>query len=366
MNWSTFSVQLQRNFRTSSGMSAKLSEHFHAKLAQGGRNMPSRRRFTALASATTLAGLFTPSSGRADLVGHTARIMVGFPAGASPDFVARVLAEYVKGYAPSVIVDNRPGAGGRLPLDALKGSDPDGSVMVLTPGDQVALFPHVYAKLGYDVLRDFAPVSTVCMVQFLWVVGPLVPPQVKTLADFVTWCRANPKLASYGSPGEGTRPHFMGVSFARATGVEMTNVPYKGGPPIVQDLLAGQIAAAPSVVSNVLPHVESGKLRALATTAPQRATILPQVPTAREAGYPALEGVEWFGLFVPASTPAEIVSGLNAVVRTSLESEAVKTSMAKQSFEPSGCTPPEFAQLIKSDLKQWAATVKAVGFKPMD
>lgn len=328
--------------------------------------MPSRRRFAALASAATFAGLFAPSSGRADLISRPARIMVGFPAGSSPDFVARVLAEYVKGYAPSVIVDNRPGAGGRLPLDALKGGDPDGSVMVLTPGDQVALFPYVYAKLGYDVLRDFAPVSTVCKVQFLLVVGPLVPPQVKTLADFVAWCRANPRLASYGSPGEGTRPHFMGVSFAREAGVEMTNVPYKGGPPVVQDLLAGQLAAAPSVPSNVLPHIESGRLRALATTAPQRATILPQVSTAREAGYPALEGVEWFGLFVPIGTPAEIVLGLNAVVRKALDDEAVKASLAKQAFEPSGCTPLEFVQLIKSDLERWAATVKAVGFKPMD
>jgi len=328
--------------------------------------MPSRRRFAALASAATFAGLFAPSSGRADLISRPARIMVGFPAGSSPDFVARVLAEYVKGYAPSAIVDNRPGAGGRLPLDALKGGDPDGSVMVLTPGDQVALFPYVYAKLGYDVLRDFAPVSTVCKVQFLWVVGPLVPPQVKTLADFVAWCRANPRLASYGSPGEGTRPHFMGVSFAREAGVEMTNVPYKGGPPVVQDLLAGQLAAAPSVPSNVLPHIESGRLRALATTAPQRATILPQVSTAREAGYPALEGVEWFGLFVPIGTPAEIVLGLNAVVRKALDDEAVKASLAKQAFEPSGCTLLEFVQLIKSDLERWAATVKAVGFKPMD
>jgi len=292
--------------------------------------------------------------------------MVGFPAGASPDFIARVLAEYMKGYAPSIIVDNRPGAGGRLPLDALKIGERDGSVMVLTPGDQVALFPHVYAKLGYDVLRDFAPVSTVCLVQFLWVVGPLVPAEIKTLADFVAWCRANPKLASYGSPGEGTRPHFMGVSFARAAGVEMIHVPYKGGPPVVQDLLAGQIAGSVTVVSNVLPHVESGRLRALAITAPRRASILPEVPTAREAGYPALEGVEWFGLFVPAGTPPDTISGLNAAVRKALDMDAVKTSLAKQSFEPTGCTPAEFAQLIKADIERWAVTVKTFGFKPMD
>jgi tripartite-type tricarboxylate transporter receptor subunit TctC len=328
--------------------------------------MPGRRCFIILSGAAACSGLLVPSSGRADLVSHTARIMVGFPAGSSFDFVARLLVEYAKGYAPSIIVDNRPGAGGRLPLDALKGGDPDGSLMILTPGDQVALFPHVYAKLGYDVLRDFAPVSTVCMVQFLWVVGPLVPPQVKTLADFVAWCRANPKLASYGSPGEGTRPHFMGVSFARTAGVEMTNVPYKGGPPLVQDLLASQLAAAPVVVSNVLPHIQSGKLRALATSAPRRASILPDVPTAREAGYLALEGVEWFGLFVPVSTPAEIVLGLNSVVRKALVMDTFKARLAEQAYEPRGCTPVEFAQLIKSDLEKWAMIVKAVGFRPMD
>jgi tripartite-type tricarboxylate transporter receptor subunit TctC len=162
--------------------------------------MPSRRGFIALLSATAFSGLFVPSSARADLVSHNARIMLGFPAGSSPDFVSRLLAEYVKGYAPSIIVDNRPGAGGRLPLEALKGGERDGSLMVLTPGDQVALFPHVYAKLGYDVLRDFAPVSTVCMVQFLFVVGPVVPPEVKTVSDFITWCRANRSLPHTDRP----------------------------------------------------------------------------------------------------------------------------------------------------------------------
>ena len=328
--------------------------------------MPSRRCFTKLSSATVFSGLFVPSSSRAGLVNHNARIMVGFPAGSSPDFVTRLLAEYVKGYAPSIIVDNRPGAGGRLPLEALKGGDRGGSLMVLTPGDQVALFPHVYAKLGYDGLRDFAPVSTVCVVQFLLVVGPLVPSEVKTVTDFISWCRANPKLASYGSPGEGTRPHFMGANLARSAGVEMTHVPYKGGPPITQDLLAGQIAASITVVSNVLPQVQAGKLRALAITAPQRSSILPDVPTAREAGYAALEGVEWFGVFMPAGTPTEIVSGLNSAIRKALDMDAFKAKLAEQSFEPKGCTLAEFAQLIKSNSEMWAATSKAFGFRPMD
>jgi tripartite-type tricarboxylate transporter receptor subunit TctC len=327
--------------------------------------MYNRRCFIASSGAAALTASL-PSLSKANAIDRNARIMVGFPAGSSPDFVARVLAEHMKEYAPSIIVDNRPGAGGRLPLEALKSGERDGSLMVLTPGDQVALFPHVYAKLGYDGRRDFAPVSTVCIVQFVLTVGPLVHTEVKTVADFVAWCRANPKLAAYGSPGEGTRPHFMGASFARSAGVEMTHVPYKGGPPIVQDLLSGQIASSISVISNVLPNLQSGRLRALAIASPKRTPVLPDVPTMREAGFPAAEGVEWFELFVPAGTPDKVVAGLNAAVQKALQTEAFKDSLAKQAFEPAGCTPAELAQLVASDTERWAAVVKQTGFKPMD
>lgn len=326
-----------------------------------------RRRFFALSGAVALSpGQVSRAWGQSNVIGRTARLAVGFPAGSSTDVVARLMAEHVKGYAPSIIVDNRPGAGGRMPLEALKTADRDGSFMVITPGDQVCLFPHVYARLGYDALRDFAPVSTVCKVQFLLTVGSLVPTQVKTLTDFVAWCRANPKSATYGSPGEGTRPHFMAVNFARAAGVEMTHVPYKGGPQLVQDLLSGQIATSVSVVSNVLPHLEAGRLRALATTAPKRLPLLPDLPTAREAGYPALEGVEWFGIFVPGDTPADIVTGLNAALRKHVDSGPLRASLAQQSFEPGACSPAELVTLMKADGESWGATVKATGFKPID
>ena len=328
----------------------------------------SRRRFVGLSSATLLwVGLAPcPSTGQANILSRSARLMVGFPAGSAPDFIGRLLVEHVRGYAPSMIVDNRPAAGGRLPLEALKSGDRDGTLIALTPGYQLTLFPHIYSKLGYDSRGDFAPVSTVCTVQYLLVIGPLVPAEVTTVADFIAWCRANPKLATYGSPGEGTRPHFMTVSLARDTGAEMTHVPYKGAPPLVQDLLSGQIAASVIVVSNVLPEVRAGRLRALATTAPQRSPVLPDVPTAREAGYPALEGLEWFGLFLPKGTPSKVVFGLSAAVRTALATDAVKLSLTKQSFEPAGCTPAELAHLVESELKHWSATVKASGFTPMD
>jgi tripartite-type tricarboxylate transporter receptor subunit TctC len=326
--------------------------------------MHNRRRFMALSAAALAAQL--PCRGQARTVDRPARLMVGFPAGSSPDFVARLLAEHLRDYASTMVVDNRPGAGGRLPLEALKAAERDGSVMVLTPGDQVALFPHVYTKLGYDSGRDFAPVSTVCIVHFILTVGPLVPPEVKTVADFVTWCRANPKHATYGSPGEGTRPHFMGASFAREAGLEMTHVPYKGGPPIVQDLLAGQIACSLTVVSNALSNVQSGQLRALAITAPRRSPVLPGVPTIREAGYPAAEGVEFFELFVPAGTPGGLIAQLNGQVRNALQSEGLKEGLAKQGFEPAGSTPAELRQLVEADIARWGAIVKQTGFKPID
>ena len=247
--------------------------------------MPGRRRFIALSStAAGLAGMASVSaSGQANVINRKARIMVGFPAGSSPDLVARLLAEHMKGYAPSLIVDNRPGAGGRLPLEALKSAERDGSAMTLTPGDQVALFPHVYAKLGYDALRDLAPVSTVCTVQFLLSVGSLVPADVKTVADFVSWCRVNPKLASYGSPGEGTRPHFMSASLARSAGVPMTHVPYRGGPPVVQDLMAGTSLPFERSVQRASPRSGWPSARA-GNDAPKRSTVRPDAPTAREAG----------------------------------------------------------------------------------
>ena len=272
----------------------------------------------------------------------------------------------MKGYAASMIVDNRPGAGGRIALEALKAGEPDGSLLALTPGDQVTLFPHVYQRLNYDALRDFVPITTVCTFPFVLAVGPMVPANVTTLAQFVDWCRANPKLATYGSPGAGTRPHFLGATLARAAGFEFVHLPYKGGAPAMQDLLGGQIPAVISVLSNAYPHVQAGNLRALATTAPQRSPLLPNVPTAREAGYPEMEAVEWFGLLAPAKTPADTIKVLNASVQRALQTDAFKSGLARQSFDVAGMSQNDFVALIKADTERWGGIVKASGFKPID
>jgi tripartite-type tricarboxylate transporter receptor subunit TctC len=158
----------------------------------------------------------------------------------------------------------------------------------------------------------------------------------------------------------------MGASLARSAGIEMTHIPYRGGPPVIHDLLGGQLSASINVLSNTLPHVQAGRLRALATTAPQRSTVLPDVPTAREAGFPALEGVEWFGLFVPGSTPANVVERLNGTVRAAMGTETMKTNLAKQAFEPRVCSTQELKALVEADTQRWGQVVRETGFKPID
>jgi len=330
--------------------------------------MITRRRFLcASASAGLSCSLATLSSQpQAGVISGNARFLVGFPPGGSVDFVGRLLSHQMKGYASSLIVDNRPGAGGRAALDALKGAAADGTVTALTPGDQITLFPHVYKQLGYDPQRDFIQVATVCTAQYLLTIGPMVPSSVTTLAAFIEWCRANPKTATYGTPGVGSRPHFLGAILAQAAKFDFVHVPYKGAAPSMQDLLAGQIPAALNVISTALPHIEAGRVRALATTAPSRSPLLPGVPTAREVGYPQLEALEWFGVFAPVATPEPVVVGLREAIQHARATDAFKAGLAQQSLDPSNVSAQEFATLINSDTARWAEVVKASGFRPVD
>jgi tripartite-type tricarboxylate transporter receptor subunit TctC len=292
------------------------------------------------------------------------RMLVGFGAGGAIDVIARMLVEGMKGYS-SFIVENRPGAGGRLALGALKNSPADGTVMILTPASSLAVFPHVYKSLGYDAFNDFVPVTTVCSFPFLITVGPMVPPDVQTLSGFAKWCAANPKQATYGTAAAGSMLHFTGVTLARAGGFEFVHLPY-GGPGGIQDLIGGRIAATIYPIGTALPHVQSGAIRALATTGPQRSPQLLNVPTVREAGYPALEANEWFGVLVPANTPAGTVNRLNEAIRTVVNADAFKAALAKLSVDPASETPKEFAQLVRSDFDRWGPIVQSSGFAPDD
>jgi tripartite-type tricarboxylate transporter receptor subunit TctC len=326
--------------------------------------MITKRRLISLACTGGLAAIF-PAAIRTAAAETASRMLVGFGAGGVIDVIARMLVDGMKDYAPSFIVDNRPGAGGRLALGAVKGGPADGSVMILVPASNLTVFPHVYKKLGYDAFKDFAPVTTVCCFPFLITVGPMVPADVRTLDNFVKWCAANPKQATYGTAAAGSMLHFTGVTLAKAGRFEFVHLPY-GGPGGIQDLIGGRIAATIYPIGTALPHVQSGAIRALATTGAQRSLLLADVPTVREAGYPALEANEWFGVFVPANTPAETVSRLNGAIRAVVNTGAFKNALTKLAVDPVGETPKEFAQLVKSDFDRWGPIVQASGFTPED
>jgi tripartite-type tricarboxylate transporter receptor subunit TctC len=326
------------------------------------------RRHLLAASAAGLA--FSAAGpvpyGFAQSVGKTARMLVGFSAGGNADFVARLLANELKGYSSTIIVENRPGASGRFALDALKSSVADGSTMTLTPAAMIGLFPHIYKSLKYDPFADFIPVTMVCSFPYLVSVGPVVPDQVKTIDDFLAWCRANPKLATYGTGGVGTPMHFTGFTLANSAGFEFIHIPYPSSSSAVPDLLGGRIAAAIVPIDTTLPHVQTGKVRALATTGPRRSPFFPDVPTIKEVGYPSLEFVDWMGVFLPAKTPAETVGNLNNAIREALKKEEIKAAFIQISYEVATVSGPDFARLIKSDFDRWGPIVKASGYKPED
>lgn len=326
----------------------------------------SRREALIGAAAGATAGTlgFVPRLSAA-VIERNAQILVGYPPGGATDTVARFIAEPMRGrYAPVVIVDNKAGAGGQIAATLVKSAEPDGSTMLLTPSPAIVLYPHFYPKLGYDPLRDFTPVTTVCTFPHLFSVGPGMPAEVKTLKDLVPWAKANPQGASYGTAGAGSVPHFVGVEFARVAGIQLTHVPYRGDAPAVQDLLGGQIPLVIGTLGSALPHVKAGKLRALATSGPARTPLLPEVPTVREAGFPEVELMDWFALFVPAATPADLVGKLHATVHDALQAKTVQEGFAGLAFEPGGEPSAEFARRIRADHERWGPIVKASGFKP--
>lgn len=329
--------------------------------------MFNRRHILALAASITTLGSPLAQAQTQTVIDKPLKIVVGFPAGGATDVVARLLAEQLRGlYAPSVIVDNKPGAAGRVGAQTVKAGEADGSQILLTPASILTIYPHVYKKLGYDTMADFTPVGTVATVPFALSVSPAVPASVKTASDYISWAKANPKEANYGSAAAGATPHFVGVMLGRAGGVDLNHVPFKGGAPLVSDLLGGQIQSGFNVLSEVLPHANSGKIRILAVSGAKRSHYLPNVPTFAESGFKDVAAEEYFAVFAPARTPASVVAKLNAAIRTALKARPLIDGLNKLSFEVAGESQPEFAQLVKTELGRWSSVVKASGFSSED
>ncbi len=316
-----------------------------------------RRQFATLAAASA-AALAAPALLAQE---RTMKILVGFPPGGSVDVIARLLAEKMRGsLGQNVIVDNKPGAGGRVALVELKRAAPDGQTLVLSPSGALVLQPWFIQNLGYDPVKDFTAIARVTTFDFAITAGPGAP--AGDLKAVLAWLKANPDKANYATSGAGTIPHFAGQLLAQATGVPLTHVAYRGGAPAAIDLVGGQIPLMVDTASETLEHHKAGRVRILAVTGEQRSKALPDVPTLKEAGF-NLAADAFFGLYGPAGMAADVVARIDKAVADALRAPEIQEKVYGFGLVPSHSGSADLTATQAAHLKRWEAPVKASGFK---
>ena len=315
--------------------------------------------FAMLSAALAVA---TPAAAQ-DKFDKPIKILVGFAAGGTADLIARVVADKMKDtLGQPVIVENRPGAIGRIAAEAVKNAAPDGTTIMVMPIGPMAVVPHVYKDITYDPIKDFTPIAVGATFQFAIAAGPASG--AKTWADFAAWAKANPSKAAYATSGAGSLPHFFGVLLGRGIGVEMVHVPYKGSAAYINDLISGQVPAAVDAIADLTELHRAGKVTILASSGSKRSTALPEVPTFAELGVKDVEAIGWFGFFAPAKTPKPIVEALNRAINKALTSPDVVAKLSGIGMDPATGTPEDFAKMVASDYAKWGPIVTASGFKP--
>jgi tripartite-type tricarboxylate transporter receptor subunit TctC len=293
---------------------------------------------------------------------HALRMVVPSSAGGGADIVARIIApKLAERLGQQVVVDNRPGAGTLIGGDIVAKAPPDGYTLLMAIST-LATNPVIYKKMPYDALRDFAAVTQIAALPNVLVVHPSVP--VKTAQELIAFARAHPKQLSYGSPGTGTNPHLAMELFCSMAKVGMVHIPYKGSAPAVIDLVAGHITVMAATALTGIPHVRSGRLRALAVTSAKRTAAAPEVPTIAESALPGYDAVQWYGVLAPAQTPADIVTKLHAEIARILQLPEVKDRLLGDGADPVGNTPDEFARFIRAETAKWTKVARDAGIKP--
>jgi len=316
-----------------------------------------RRRMTHALIAATL-GLTGLAAQAQD---NPAKILVGFPAGGSFDAIARMLAEKLKTELNRpVLVENRPGAGGRLAVDVLRTSPTDGSVVMLGPDALASLYPFTFRKLNYDAKKDLVPIATVAEFAFGLATG--AEPRVANWNEFVAWAKKNPQKANYGIPALGAPQHFFGLLVGDAIGVPMQNVPFQGSAPIAMALMGGQIASAVDVMSSLVENHKAGKIRVVAVSSEQRIPQAPDIPTFAELGLPMATGMGFNGLYAPAGTPPATVAKWNGAVARVLAMPDVKEKLFAMGYLAVGKSSQELAERQAASAKRWEPVIKASGY----
>jgi tripartite-type tricarboxylate transporter receptor subunit TctC len=274
------------------------------------------------------------------------------------------VAEGLKGgaFAKVALVENKAGAGGQIAVQAMKSAPTDGSVILQTPASMLMIYPHIYKKLAYDPFVDVTAVTMACTFDFAWAVGPAVPATVKTVPDFLAWCKANPTMANFGSPAAGSVPHFIGVLLGQSAGIELKHVAYRGTQPAIQDLVAGQVQAVSGPVGEFLQQAAAGKIRILGVSGKTRSRFAPNVPTYIEQGLKDMFFSEWFGFFAPGGTSASVIMNANLALRAALAQKDVVDGLAVMGLEARSSTPEALAERLRADHDNWGPIVKKIGF----
>lgn len=320
---------------------------------------PRRRLLAAGFAALVMA--------RAHAQGRVARLVVGFGPGGTSDVAARALSGSLRdAMGGEVLVENRTGAGGRLAIEHVRAAASDGSVALLVPDATMFLYPHVYRRLGYDPERDFEPVARVANLAIALYVGPMVPASVATVAEFVDWVRADDRRAVFGTSAAGATPHFVGEMFARAAGLTMTAVHYRGGAPGIQDLAGGQLPAMFGAVPDGSVMQSAGRVRALATTGPRRSAATPDVPTFAEQAFGDLVVEDGLGVYLPAGAPRPVVDRLALALLRALDSTTARRTFESIGLDKGYEGPDAFALRLRRERSRWSRIIRTTGFKALD
>ena len=327
------------------------------------------RRLTLKRLAGATAAALLPSFANAQNAQRTIRVVVPYPPGGPLDIVARALANAVKDSLGTVVVENRPGAGGNLGADLVARSAPDGNTLVVGAVATHAINPWLFSKMPYDPIRDFTPVTLVAQVPNVLVMNAETAQRlgIGSVADLVAYAKKNPGKLNYGSGGNGSAGHLAGEMFKAQAGVFMVHIPYAGGNPAQLALLSGQVDLNFDNLAAASANIKSGKLRAIAVTTKARSSAMPEVPTIAAAGASVglaqFDVSTWFGLFGPAKLPADVLARLNKAFTEALASPDLKARMATLMAEPAPMTPEQFATFVKAELARYEPVVKASGAK---
>jgi tripartite-type tricarboxylate transporter receptor subunit TctC len=324
---------------------------------------PSRRSLLASAAAAVAGGArpFPRAAHAQDATGPL-RILVGFPPGGATDVLARMLGDRLKDVlGQTVLVENRPGAGGMIATQALKGATPDGTTVMLTIDHTHVIVPLTFKAPGYDPARDFTPLAGVA--SYYNVLAVASSTGVKTMAEFGTWLKANPQQANFGVPAPGSVPQFAGLLVGKALGTRMTPVPYKGGAPLVQDLLGGQVPAAVLSLTETIEHHRAGKMRVLAVSGTKRASSAPEIPTYEEQGIKGLDKNPWTGFFGPRGLPPAFVDRFTKAVQTILADPAMVARLATMGNVADYAAPAALQEWVTSATAHWGPVIRESGWE---